>query len=339
MSDTFKVRSPAKLILSGEHAVLYGQPAIAMAVNYYTETVISWHKEQVINFNLLNLEYAKGYTLYALNKLKLRIQKNYRAFLRGKCGIKDVLKKPFELLQYSVSNLIEKLNLQLTKGLEIQINSNIPIGCGMGSSAAAIVSTMHAISCLFNLKLEAKKLLSLGQDIEDLQHGKSSGLDLHLTLFGGVVKFYQGDTEPRHIPDTSYLYAVNTGSPQTTTGESVIKVAKYFTSGKLGEDFGAVTNALDVALRKNNLLDIQNAIKENHKLLNTIGVVPKKVYDFIAAIQQQKGAAKICGAGSVVGEEGGMVLVVSEHDLSSVAKKFNYHMQLIQVDYHGTKLI
>ena len=310
-----------------------------MAVNYYTEAAISWHKSQVINFKFLELAYAKEHTLHALNKLKARIQKKYRAFLQGKCSIKDVLKKPFELLQYSVSSLIEKLNLQLPHGLEIQVNSNIPMGCGMGSSAAAIVSTMHAIACLFNLKLEAKKFLSLSQDIEALQHGKSSGLDLHLTLLGGAVKFCDGKTEPRIIPDQSCFYVVNTGAPLASTGESVTKVARHFTSGKLGDDFGAVTNALDVALGQSSLLDIQTAIKENHKLLNNIGVVPKRVASFITAIQQHQGAAKICGAGSVIGEAGGIVLVVADRDLSVVANSFNYHMQPIQVDYHGTKLL
>jgi len=250
-----------------------------------------------------------------------------------------VLKKPFELLQYSVTTLIDRLNLQLTRGLEIQVNSNIPIGCGMGSSAATIVSSMQAIASLFNLKLEAKKFLALGQNIEDLQHGRSSGLDLHLTFFGGGIKFCQGNTTPIQITDTTCFYIVNTGVPQATTGESVAKAAKYFTTTKLGEDFKAVTDALDVALKENKLHDIQHAINENHKLLKNIGVVPKKVCSFIEAIQQQKGAAKICGAGSIIGEQGGIVLVVAERDLSAVAKTFNYNLQPITIDHYGTQII
>ena len=339
MSEKFKVRSPAKLILSGEHSVLYGQPAIAMAVNYYTETVISWHRKQVINFKFLDLEYAKEHTLHALNQLRHRIQNNYKAFLKGNCGIRDVLRMPFELLQYSVSNLIEKLNLQLTNGLDIQVNSNIPIGCGMGSSAAAIVSIIHAIACLFHLKLDAKRLLSLGQDIENLQHGKSSGLDLHLTMFGGAVQFCNGKRKILNIPKTPHFYIVNTGMPQSTTGEAVTTVAKYFSSSKLQDDFKAVTNSLYEALQKNNILDLQYAINENHKLLDFIEVVPNKVKNFIDAIKQHGGAAKVCGAGSVFGDNAGIVLVAANHNLSKVAKYFNYQMQPIEINCNGTEII
>lgn len=339
MNKQLTVRSPAKLILSGEHSVLYGQPAIAIAINYYTETIIKWQSTQDIKLKFLNLEYAKEHTIYALHQLKKRVQDNYKAFLEGKCSIKEVLKKPFELLQYSVSNLIEKLNLQLTQGLEIQVNSNIPIGCGMGSSAAAIISIIKAITCLFNLKLEAKRLLTLGKDIEALQHGKSSGLDLHLTLFGGGARFCNGKAQKRHIPYSPYLYMVNTGIPQSTTGEAVAAVAKYFANSQLKHDFAAVTNALDLALANRQLLAMQQAVNENHKLLTHIGVVPDKVASFIETIQQQGGAGKICGAGSITGNNGGIVLVVAEHDLSLVAKKFNYYLQPIQVEQNGTKIL
>ena len=338
-NEQLRVRSPAKLILSGEHAVLYGQPALAVAVDYYTEAVINWHKSQLINFKFLDLEYAKAHTLYALDKIKHRIQKKYREFLAGRCGITDVLRKPFELLQYSVCNLIEKLNLELKQGFEIEINSNIPIGCGMGSSAAAIVSTMHAIACLFKLNLEAKSFLSLGRDIESLQHGRSSGLDLHLTMFGGGVRFCQGQTEQRHIADTSYLYAVQTGAPQSSTGAAVTHVAKHFINSSLGDDFGAVTNALDAALAANNLPAIKAAINANHKLLNNIGVVPAKVANFIAEIEHNQGAAKICGAGSVAGDNAGVVLLVSEIDLASIAARYNYAIHPLAVDYHGTRVV
>lgn len=342
MSEALRVRAPAKLILSGEYAVLYGQPAIAIAVNYYTETVIRWQASQIIKFKFLDLEFAKEFTLETLKQFKKQIQRKYKAFLKGQCGIRDVIKMPFELLQYSVGTLIEKLDLQLANnGLEIQVNSNIPIGCGMGSSAAAIISLIKAITCLFNLKLEAKKLLSLGRDIEALQHGKSSGLDLHLSLMGGGIQFCNGKFQARNISEiaTSYMYAVNTGMPQATTGESVVAAAKYFASGKLREDFGAITAALDDALVKNDLQAMQQTIQENHKLLQHIGVVPSRVADFIAAIEEQGGAAKICGAGSIKGDKGGMVLVVADRDLSSVAEQFDYCLQPIQVDYHGTRIV
>src|SRR5260221_4743917 len=77
MSKRLTARSPGKLILSGEHAVLYGKPALAMAVNRYAQSRISTHFSPAIFFNLLNLRYAKSLTLNTLSTLKTRLQENY----------------------------------------------------------------------------------------------------------------------------------------------------------------------------------------------------------------------------------------------------------------------
>jgi mevalonate kinase len=64
-----KAKSPAKLILSGEHAVVHGAPAIAMAVNRYAEITIAKHFSPAIFFNFLNLRYTKSLTQQALGVL------------------------------------------------------------------------------------------------------------------------------------------------------------------------------------------------------------------------------------------------------------------------------
>ena len=149
MDSRLTSRAPAKLIVSGEHSVLYDQPAIAMAVNRYTETTATWHKHLAVHFKLLDLAYAKSQSLNALRRVSLKLQKDYHAFLQGECGIRDVLKRPFELLQYSVAHLFEKLNLQLPTGIELKVNSSIPMGCGMGSSASAVISMVHTLAHFF----------------------------------------------------------------------------------------------------------------------------------------------------------------------------------------------
>jgi len=143
-------RAPAKLIISGEHSVLYGQPAIAMAVNRYTTTTTAWRDTPNIHFKFLDLAYAKTHTFKTLQILAKQLRSDYVDFLDGKCSIGEVLKRPFELLQYSVSNLIEHLNLKLPRGMEISVDSSIPVGCGMGSSASAVISTLYALAAYLN---------------------------------------------------------------------------------------------------------------------------------------------------------------------------------------------
>lgn len=339
MQQSLTARAPAKLIISGEHSVLYGQAAIAMAVNRYTTTTTRWSDSPHVHFKLLDLAYAKKFTLAALRSVSQQLTQDYTAFLNGQCKITDVVKRPFELLQYSVANFLEQLNLPLAKGVEIQVDSTIPLGCGMGSSAAAVVSTIYALTNIFNLNWQTADYLRFGKEIESLQHGKSSGLDLHLVTHGGCVRFQNGMAQTRQWPNLP-MYIINTGQPQSATGECVAQVASKFAKDKnLALEFGLVTEQIDQALTHNQLNTFKQAIRANHNLLLKIGVVPNKVANFIQELEANGAAAKICGAGAVRGDNAGIVLLISEVDLQHIVAKHGYQMQTIQIDLHGTQII
>jgi mevalonate kinase len=338
MKGYFKARSPAKLILSGEHAVVYGKPALAMAIDRYAESTINANLSKTILFHCLNFRYAKSFTLQALDGIKHRLQDKYHAFLEGRCGIRDVLKTPFELLQYTVTHLLETLNVTLSEGLEIRASSEIPVGCGMGSSAAIVMSTLYALGHFLKLEIDPVRFLALGREAENLQHGYSSGLDLHLAMKGGCLRFDEGATVARNVPNVP-LRIVQTGKPLATTGQCVSQVAKHFKTTSIGNDFAAVTELFDQALQANDIAGMQACIRQNHRLLVEIGVVPPKVQAFIRAIENEGGAAKICGAGSVVGDNAGVVLVVSEKTLSDITDNYGYQFQSVQGDLYGTHIV
>ena len=338
MTKPFRARSPAKLILSGEHSVVYGKPAIAMAIDRYAESSIKANLSSAILFNCLNLKSAKSFTLQALEGIKNRLQDKYHAFLEGRCGIREVLKTPFELLQYTVTHLLETLNITLSEGLEIRAASEIPMGCGMGSSAAIVMSTLYALAHFLKLEIDPARFLALGREAENLQHGYSSGLDLHLAMKGGCLRFEAGNTVVRTLPNRR-LGMVQTGTPESTTGQCVSMVTKHFTQGAMVEDFAAVTELFDQALQANDLPNMQRCIRQNHRLLVKIGVVPSKVQDFIGALEKEGAAAKICGAGAVKGENAGVVLVLSDRDLSSISTHYGYRLQSVQGDLNGTQIL
>lgn len=332
-------RTPAKLILSGEHAVVYGQPAIAMAVDRYTTTTTTWRDSPHIHFKLADLKYAKTITLQTLQRLTLQLQTDYRAFLNGTGSIRDVLKRPFELLQYSVSTLIERLNVQLPKGVEIAVQSNIPLGCGMGSSAAAVISTLSAFSNFLKLDWQRDELLTLGKEIENLQHGKSSGLDLQLVTYGGCVRFQNGVVETRSAPQMP-MYIINTGKPESSTGECVAHAATILARDTIMlQDFAAVTEAVDAAINSNDLVALQQAIRINHALLQNLGVVPDRVSNLINDLENNNFAAKICGAGAIRGDSAGIVMVVADEDPTPIVQKHGLSVETVQVDQNGTTIL
>ncbi len=338
MYKRLKARSPAKLILSGEHAVLYGAPAIALAIDRYAYSTVLSALSSSILFNCLNLKYARSLTRQTLKVITQRIQEQYRDFLEGRCGIREVLKKPFELVQYTVMHILESLNISLLQGLEIRSASSIPIGCGLGSSAAVIMSTLYAVAHFFGLELDASGFVSLGRASENLQHGQSSGLDLQVAMLGGCVHFQAGKVSARIMPQVPMMI-VQTGTPMVTTGECVRAAAPYFKTGSMIDDFSAVTQAFDEALSLQTQPSMQACIRENHRLLVKIGVVPLKVQQFIQALEKAGAAAKICGAGSIAGDRAGVVLVLADQDISHIVAHYGYGMQSVRVDTQGTCLV
>lgn len=339
MGKILRARAPAKLILSGEHSVVYGLPAIALAINKYTETEVSWAKTSAFLFNMLNLETVSKMTISTLKKLRRRISEDYHSFLSGKCSIKEVVKKPFELIQFTVTNVLEDLNINLPSGLEIKVKSSIPIGCGLGSSSALVISTIYAVIKLLGVELDYSKFINMSKQAENIQHGKSSGLDLHLSAFGGIKKYQSGKTSDL-IVDNLPFYIINTGSPQASTGECVDFVKDKFSDQILLDDFETTTQIIESALLDNDINNLKDGIKANHKLLCHIGTVPEKIKSFISDIEYIDGASKVCGAGSIYGDSAGAVIVIGEKErLQKIADQYNYKLENVELDLRGAHLV
>lgn len=333
-----KALAPGKIILSGEHAVVYGKPALVMAVDRFAEASISSNSDSRVHFELVDFDENSSLTIQAMRELKGRLMRNYQLFLDGEMSIREVLKKPFHLFEFLFITLIDGVQLKLDRGLNIQLKSNIPVGSGMGSSAATLLSVLKGLAEYYKLDLKKDDFYKYGFEAEKLQHGTPSGVDPYVSLHGGFVRFQNKQAEKLRMPDVPF-YLVNTGTPHATTGECVSQVAQHFGDSKIWDDFEAVTDNLQNALTKNNFTDTKRWIRENNKLLSTIGVVPDPIQDFIHEIEKSGDAAKIAGAGSVRGETGGMVTVFSEQPPIDMTHKYGYELINIKGDVHGARVV
>ncbi len=335
-----KVLVPGKLILSGEHAVVYGEPAIAFAVNRYTTATVTEERLPRVLFHLADLSHRSHFPIDRLRDLKSRLKHKYQRFVRGEYTIRQVLQKPFELAQVAMGLFAEAMNISLPHGVKIHLESNIPIGCGMGSSSATILSVMKAISAYLNIPLTSESLFQIALEAENMQHGYSSGLDLRVALQGGGVFVENQTLSPRTIPAMSW-YLVNTGMPLSSTGECVEKVSSVFQDLSLRAAFGEVTRAMDQAIVKANTQSFKQTVRENHQLLHRIGVVPDRVNQFIADIESAAGAAKICGAGAVSGSSAGVVLVMIDDAamLEMLCKRYHYEFFSIEPESRGVHVL
>lgn len=341
VKDEICALSPGKLILSGEHAVVYGKPALAMAINRYVETRISKQDAEHVSLSLDNFNYSHSHSLNTLREMKQRIKNKYKQFLQGKARIRDVLQTPFELTQYALAHWLEQPHAKTeNNGIRIQTNSTIPVGCGMGSSAASILSVLRALAKFHNIDLTQEDYLRLALEAEQLQHGQTTGLDLHISLRGGCVYFDNGRIETRPMPRLP-MWLVNTGTPQVTTGECVNYVQQHFANSSIWETFATVTRIMDRAMQENDIAEVQAAVRDNHELLVQIGIVPNKVQQFINELSQHKLAGKVCGAGAVQGDAAGAVLVIGEdkNALQKICQQYQYEMSAVQPAEQGLHIV
>ena len=324
--------SPGKLILSGEYAVIYGKPAIAIAVNRFVKTSITSGENDNVVFDLFDLHYHKSVALNTLRTLKTSLKKKYKKFLTEECTIRDVLKQPFHLVQFAAVHLMDHISPRRINGLKIETQSDIPVGCGMGSSAAVTLSVLRALNEYYQLDFDEQQYLTLGFEAEKLQHGHPSMLDLQTVLHGGCIYFHDGRMQTRPLPHVP-MFLVNTGTPDASTGESVQQVTQHFANDNIWDEFARVTTTLDHALQTNDLAMVQDLIRDNHRLLHRIGIVPKKVHDFILGVEQLGAAAKVCGAGSITGESAGAVLVITRsiEEIKPLCKQYDYTIEPVEV--------
>jgi mevalonate kinase len=293
-----------------------------------------------VSFSLQDYNHHEKFRVRALREFRKRAKTNYELFLAGELGIRDVLVKPVELLQFTFITLLDGLHLKLEKGRGININmsSNIPIGCGLGSSAATVLSELRAVGHYFRVDFKPEWHYKYSLEAENMQHGYASGVDSYVSLHGGCVKFQNGVGEKVAMPSLP-IFIVQTGTPQTTTGECVSEVADGFKASAIWDEFEDVTQRISEVIGGKDIEALQEAVRDNHRLLTKIGVVPEPVQHFVKSIEDWGGAAKICGAGAVAGEGAGIVMVIAEKPPIEICQRYGYELSAVRGDPLGVRIV
>ncbi|MDP9195592.1 MAG: hypothetical protein M3O22_02305 [Pseudomonadota bacterium] len=311
----------AKLIVSGEHAVVHGCPALVASLPFETRAELT-PLPHTTDIHLvlpdLDTELRLSWS-EALGRVQAA-RDRHRLFASGMLPVTSVLSEPAELA------LAAAVSLAPRGGWSLHLTSTVPVRAGLGSSAATIVAALKAIDSAFRLDTPKSDLWQQGRTIEALQHGRSSGTDIAAALYGGLQRFQAGHVtvlDSLALPEGWQLWY--SGKSVTSTGEAVSSVAARFPSGHaLWASFTQTEQQVEQALERKDWPALVAAVRENHRMLCAIGVVPDAVARIIALIEQAGGAAKICGAGAVRGDGAGAVFVLPAHpgaDLPEVVRK------------------
>lgn len=290
-----KVSAPCKVHLLGEHAVVYGKPAILTTVNLRLTLTLTPEEKGIIRDDITN---------ESLEKIKQIIEPIVKTYAK-------------------ITNI---------PPYEIKVDSQIPIGSGLGSSAAISACYIAALLNFLKVKCDINTLNGLVYEAEKVFHGNPSGADNATIVFGESIWYRKESADlklihllPFSVPSkfADNFVLINTGRPKETTKDMVLMVKDLY--DKNPTTVNAFLENQEKLVRS--LLDIlQNAdekefiriIREGEKNLESIGVCSSQVKKLIRQIEKAGGAAKICGAGGKTKATG---IVLAYHQDKKVIEK------------------
>lgn len=357
------VSAPGKIILAGEHGVVCHKPAIITTINRRVRVVINHEKFQISNFKSQN-QIVKGKKIKIIDRnLKIneeveieeilefteKANKEWEEFNETKevTVLKRIAEKPAALIKIAIGETIrdwqqaisnkQKVNgnklarhkAQVIDNFELEIESEISIGRGMGSSAALVVTVVGATYIYLNkiLNIKYKKLSNV--DLENIHqiailaerkiHGNPSGGDTAAVVYGGTVWFKKNSDGSRTITPLDFpkevykdFILIDSGKPLETTGEMVGEVRKKIKARKRWgrEVLDKIEEAAEIfkkGLENKNRSLIVQAINQNERCLEKLGVVSPSTKEIIRKLKDFGIAAKVTGAGGKK-RSSGMVL-------------------------------
>jgi len=273
--------APAKIILFGEHFVVHGTKAILAAIDKRVTVTSTFTDNKTIKVNS------------QLGAIEVSISSSH-----------EEVKSEFRPFVYLANEMIT--SNQDVNGLEITINSDIPIGVGLGSSSACCVAATASISGLFK-ELSSEDILHLSIEAEKTIFPDTSGADCTVCTYGGMIEY----PSIEKIDNTFglNLLIANSMIPHNTKN-SVEKVNKFKENDE--ERFSQLcdleTKLIDeviTAMKNNDVTTFGLKMSENQKYLEEIQVSNETINGMISSLKEISLGIKITGAG-----DGGCIIAL-----------------------------
>lgn len=316
--------APGKAILFGEHAVVFGKPAIAFAVDKRATITI---KKGINNTNTATFESPILNLKAELDLLEGNIKLN-----KGQSGI--------------VKYVLEAV-LKCHDGspIDIILDMEMPIGAGLGSSAAVTVATLAALENYHQRDISVSKIAKMAHEIEIKVQGSASPLDTTISAFGGIIYLSENCEAIPLKSDLEDSIVIGYTSSRGNTAEMIVDVKKRRDSNPeimdpLIDAIGNITNKAKSLL---NLENISNEKMEalgelmniNHGLLDAIGVNTLEL-SYMVYIARKAGAigSKITGAGG-----GGSIIALCNGNGNQVLAELRKKENAIKADFSKKGII
>lgn len=295
--------APAKIILFGEHFVVYGEPAIVLAIDRRAYATVDFNDDKSLHVKSSNLK-LKGCFKDGMFKVEQGDAREARS--------------RFEPVRLAVEKVLAKYGANV--GLNVEINSTVPVAAGLGSSAAVVAAVTAGVGALLKVKMSKEDVFAIALEAEKTVHGTPSGVDPAIATYGGSILF-QTDTgfKPLEVKAQIPLVIGDTGVERFTRiqVEKVRKIADNYPQvmeplRKAAREI--VLRGID-ALKENDLDTLGELMNINQALLYGIGVSDESL-EWLINAARKAGAlgAKLTGAGG----GGCMIALANDEKLGTV---------------------
>ena len=310
-----KASAPGKLILFGEHFVVYGLPAIATAIEARTTAIV----EKADKYSLEdNRPETPGYKIEKYGQQLDSVQRIFKAM---------------------------RINPKKTP-VKITLGGNLVAASGVGASAASCSAIAAALNDYFGLGFGKEKLNNIAYEGEKGYHGTPSGIDNSCSTFGGFIWFKKDPAKNTIFPlDLKLSLAMVIGNTGITSNTSKVveevKGEKEKNPEKFKTIFDVYTGLVDdarLAIERKDLNEIGKLMNKNHGLLREIGVSCKELEELVdIALKNGALGAKLTGTG----RGGLMIALVGEQDARKVATAFEragYKSEITKIGAEGVRV-
>ena len=283
--QSVRASASGKAILLGEHAVVYGRPALAVPVSdvraWATVEQGSCGQGTVINAVDLGQRYALG------------------------TDHKDKAAAP---LQLTVRNTLDRLGIAIPPHMTVTLSSQIPIARGMGSGPAVATAIVRALCAWYGRALSDQAISDLVYETEVILHGTPSGIDNTVVALERPIYFCRRSDGPPHhmaaLPVRRPLTLIIADTGQgASTREAIDRVRRAWQDNRafyesLFDRTGELVECSRIAIAQGNLEGLGEQMNENQAILRQIQV-SNAALDSLVLSARLAGAlgAKLSGGG------------------------------------------
>jgi mevalonate kinase len=287
--------APGKIILFGEHAVVYGRPALAVPVTQVQATAtVSKNSRGGVWIEAPNINLSSELSRLA----------------------------PDHPLAAVINNVFSTLRIAHPPACTVYLQSTIPVASGLGSGAAVSVAILRSLSAFLGQPLSDEQVNGLAFEAEKLYHGTPSGIDNTVVTYARPVYFVKGQPIKTFRVGASFTLVIGDTGISAPTKESVDALRKLREADrshweKVFNQVGEIVWDARQAIERGDTAELGTLMDANHALLQEMTVSSAEL-DQLTEAARKSGAlgAKLSGGG----RGGNMIALVHKENAPALAE-------------------